>query len=89
MSVSSRRPKVVFGLLISLLTGSAVAQDAQVADLVLSMTATPTAVDAGSDIVYTIKVANEGAGDAADVLVTNILSSDVTLKSCTATAGAG
>ena len=87
MSISSRRPQVVFGLLIGLLTGSAVAQEAPVADLVLSMTATTTAVEAGSDIQYTITVRNEGAGDAADVVVTDILPSDVTLKSCTATDG--
>jgi len=84
MSLSSHRLAFLLGLLCSLLTGSALAQ---VSDLVLSMTATPTAVVTGSDIVYTITVENQGAGDATNVVVTDILSSDVTLKSCTATDG--
>jgi len=86
MSLLSRRLNLLLGLLCTLLTGSALAQVAT-ADLVLSMTATPTAVVTGSDIVYTITVENQGAGDATNVVVSDIVSSDVTLKSCTATDG--
>jgi len=50
MSLLSRRLNLLLGLLCTLLTGSALAQVAT-ADLVLSMTATPTAVVTGSDIV--------------------------------------
>ena len=78
MSLLSRRLNLLLGLLCTLLTGSALAQVAT-ADLVLSMTATPTAVVTGSDIVYTITVENQGAGDATNVVVTDILSSDVIL----------
>ena len=89
MSLTNQRLKILLGLLCTLLTVNAYAQGA---DLVLSMTppttVPPTRFVTGSDIAYTINVANEGAGDAANVVVTNILSRDVTLKSCTATVGA-
>ena len=88
MSLLSRRLNLLLGLLCTLITVNAYAQGA---DLVLSMTppttVPPTRFVTGSDIAYTITVANQGAEDAANVVVTNILSRDVTLKSCTATDG--
>ncbi len=47
----------------------------------------PATVDAGTNVVYTITVANEGASDAADVSLTDTVPAGTTFVSATQTTG--
>ena len=63
-------------------TGSAVA------DLSITQTASPNPVLTGSNVTYTIAVANEGPGTAESVTVTDDLPANTTFVSCAATGNA-
>jgi uncharacterized repeat protein (TIGR01451 family) len=54
-------------------------------ELSVSLAAAPSVVVTGSNVVYTITVANNRPGAAANVIVTDTLSADVTFVSCAST----
>jgi uncharacterized repeat protein (TIGR01451 family) len=51
------------------------------ADLVVTKTDSVDPVIAGNNLIYTVRVANSGPGDALDVVVTDVLPAGVTLDS--------
>lgn len=57
------------------------------ADLSLTKSASPNPVAPGSDITYTITVANAGANSTGNVTVADTLPSETTFVSCAATGG--
>jgi uncharacterized repeat protein (TIGR01451 family) len=57
------------------------------ADLAITKTVAPNPVLTGSNITYTIIVANNRPGDAADVTVTDNLPASTTFVSCSSTGG--
>jgi uncharacterized repeat protein (TIGR01451 family) len=68
-------------------TASARTEVAASADLSLTKAATPTPVDAGAPLTYTLDVTNHGPSTAAAVRVTDPLPSGLTLTSATASRG--
>jgi uncharacterized repeat protein (TIGR01451 family) len=56
-------------------------------DLSIDKTGPAGSVLSGSDMTYVLTVTNNGPASAADVTVTDVLPSEVTFKSCNATAG--
>lgn len=56
-------------------------------NLVVTGTATPNPVLAGNDVTYTINVANQGLGDAHDVMLTDQLPAGVSIVSVTPSQG--
>ncbi len=61
--------------------------DTTTADLSITKTDSPDPVTVGSDITYTITVANNGIGAAQSVLVTDDLPASLTYVSCNSTGG--
>jgi uncharacterized protein (TIGR03437 family) len=61
--------------------------DLSKADLGITKTASPDPVTTGSDVTYTINVANNGAADAQSVVVTDDLPASLTFVSCLSTGG--
>ncbi len=61
--------------------------DLTTADLVITKSDSPDPVITGSDVTYTISVANKGATIAESILVTDALPGTVTFVSCSATEG--
>ena len=57
------------------------------ADLALSMTASPTNVQVGSNVVYTIGLTNYGPSASSNAIVSDTLASSVTLISSSSTQG--
>jgi uncharacterized repeat protein (TIGR01451 family) len=56
------------------------------ADLAVAISAAPTSVSVGQDIIYTIKVSNNGPNDAAGAVVNDVLPTSLTFVSATSSA---
>lgn len=71
---------LAFGLLLSLATTAVAAPEA---DLAITISSTPAALQPGDLITYTIVVTNRGPAAAANVVTTHTLSSHLTFVSAT------
>ena len=65
----------------------AVTGTAATADVSLTATVTPTLVEPGGSVTFSLVLSNAGPGDAGPVTVTNWLPAEVTFVSCNATGG--